>query len=186
LSEIENPIPKGYDDRAAEIQRLRDELATVQAATPPEAATTLTTAEPVTTTPAAAAVASTASQSRIAQLVAKPVDVVETPADGQKVATHAVAPGSAGDTVRELAALVERAGEPTYLSDPKSQNHAHVFTDELLAGVRRVLYNHPEIANADGPEGDVVKRWIRDLELVSADVWALLEEIAAGKAAPAA
>lgn len=107
----------------------------------------------------------------------------DTPADAQQVSTHAIAPGSAGPEVAALAAKVEAAGEKTYLSDEAVTNPRDVFTDELMDAVRRALHAHPEIADVvDEAERQRLNRWISGLEVVTAEVHKLLDDVVASKA----
>lgn len=122
----------------------------------------------------------TTSVSQIGVPAASPVP--ETQEGGQEVATQAIAPGDAGAHVQALAAKVEAAGEKTYLSDPNAQNPAHVFTDDLMAAVRRVLHAHPAIVDVtDEAERQRLNRWISGLQVVTGEVHKLLDEVAASK-----
>jgi murein L,D-transpeptidase YcbB/YkuD len=161
--------------RDTEINRLKDELAAATArADEATAQLAAGTASDVVEQPA--------PTSRITSLIAAPQTVpTDTPEEAQVQSTHAVGPGSAGPEVAKVAQLVEAAGEKTYLSDPNTTNTAHVFTDELLNAVRRVLFGHPEIASLEGAESDQVRRWINGLQIVGADVVTLLEELAKAK-----
>jgi hypothetical protein len=161
--------------RDTEINRLKDELAAATArADEATAQLAAGTASDVVEQPA--------PTSRITSLIAAPQTVpTDTPEEAQVQSTHAVGPGSAGPEVAKVAQLVEAAGEKTYLSDPNTTNTAHVFTDELLNAVRRVLFGHPEIASLEDAASDQVRRWINGLQIVSADVVTLLEELANAK-----
>lgn len=111
----------------------------------------------------------------------------EAVAGGQEVAVHAIAPGSSGPDVAALAAKVEQAGEKTYLTDPAAQNAAHVFTDDLLEAIRRVLHNHPEIAAiTDESERQRLNRWIANLHVVTGEVWQLIQDVVDHKATASA
>jgi len=169
-----NPVPPASepDPRDAEIAQLKAELDAKDAA--------LRDAQNAAET----AKLPTAPVSRVAAIAGIPTDTPEEAPAGQVQSEPAIGPGSAGPPVAELAGLLEAAGEKTYLSGPNASNAAHVFTDELMATVRRALFNHPEIAAATGAEGEEVKRWIRDLEIVSADAWQLLRELAGDTPAP--
>lgn len=114
-----------------------------------------------------------------------PSAVVAAPEpDGQAVAVHAIAPGSAGPVVAELAAKVEQAGQKTYLTDPAAQNPTHVFTDDLLDAVRRILHEHPQIAAVvDESERQRLNRWIANLHVVTGEVWQLIQDVVDAKTA---
>jgi hypothetical protein len=167
------------DPRDAEIAQLQADLAAAIARADDATAQLATS---TATQPATDVTAPPAATSRISSLIAAPQAVpTDTPEDAQVQSTHAVGPGSAGPEVAKVAQLVEAAGEKTYLSDPNTTNTAHVFTDELLNAVRRVLFGHPEIASLEGAESDQVRRWINGLQIVGADVVTLLEELANAK-----
>lgn len=136
-----------------------------------------TPSEPLSATPSTTPASTIGVPSAVAQ---EP----ETPADAQTVATHAIGPGSAGDQVAALAQKVEAAGEKTYLSNPTAQNPAHVFTDELMQAIRRVLHAHPAIVDVtDEAERQRLNRWINGLEVVTAEVHKLIGEVADAKTA---
>jgi hypothetical protein len=163
------PAPSAEELAAkdAEIEQLKEQLAAAQTVSAAAAPTTSSTA---TIGVAPATVTSD-----------EPVDP-----NAQQVTVHAIAPGSAGVPVAELAELVEKAGEKTYLSDG-THNVAHVFTDDLLAAVRRILHTHPDIAAVtDEGERQRLNRWIGNLHVVTGDVWALIQDVADSKAAAAA
>jgi len=93
----------------------------------------------------------------------------------------AIAPGSSdgpggGGPVHELAQLLEQLGEKTYLTD--GGNPDHVFDDDLMAAVRRVLTNHA----LDTTEQDAIARVQREIAIlneITGDVWQTLRTLAA-------
>jgi hypothetical protein len=148
-------------------------------------ATTLAPADAVTAAapaPVLAAPPAIQEEPTSAELIGVPTPspVPEANAEGQQMSTHAIAAGSAGAPVQQLAQQLEAAGEKTYLSDPTAQNPAHVFTDELMAAVKRVLHSHPSIANVtDEAERQRLNRWIGGLEVITAEVQRLISEVGA-------
>lgn len=86
-----------------------------------------------------------------------------------------IAPGSAGLEVQKLALLLEELGVETYLR--RGENPTHVFDDELLASVRRVLSAYHQ---AQGDPSTVAQR-LRDVAAIDAvhgDTWQVLRELA--------
>lgn len=108
--------------------------------------------------------------------------VGETPEAAAEPA-HAIAPGSAGAAVKELAQLVEQLGETTYLS--RGDNPEHVFYDDLLAAAKRILSRHVR-ATAIVEEVETRLRDVAMIGEVTGEVWQTLRTLAAKKTAEAA
>ncbi len=107
----------------------------------------------------------------------QPASTVEVPE--QAGVEHALAPGSAGPAVRELAGLLEQLGKETYLS--RGGNPDDVLHDDLLHAVRDVLATHAkETLPVEKLEGEL--RQIAILGEVSGEVWRLLRHKAAQQA----
>lgn len=100
-----------------------------------------------------------------------PVDVA-----AQQTAEHAIAPGSAGLAVRELAQLLETLGHETYIT--RGENYANVFTDELMAAVKRELTEHHK-ETAETTELPQLLRDVALIEEVSGETWRMLRDRAA-------
>jgi septal ring-binding cell division protein DamX len=173
------PVDEELAAKDATIADLEAQLADAKAAAaqqPP--ARPLSPAPPQTASPVAAVTETTGTG--LIGLASAATQPPETPTGAQVDSTHAIGPGSAGDPVADLASKLEAAGEKTYLSDPNAQNPAHVFTDELMAAVRRVLHAHPEIVDVgDEAERQRLNRWINGLEVVTAEVQKLIADVAA-------
>ena len=92
---------------------------------------------------------------------------------------HAIAPGSAGAPVRDLAQLLETLGHQTFIS--LGDNPEAVFTDALLAQVKRELTAHHSATAST----DELPQLLRDVALigeVDGATWQLLRQRAAGVA----
>lgn len=134
----------------AELQRQVAELQARVAAATPSAVHTATVTSPVVGLPVAD--------------LPEQVDVA-----------HAIAPGSAGSAVRELAALLETLGEKTYLT--RGGNADDVFEDELMASVKRVVTGYVR-DNAHINELETKLRDVAMLNHVAGDTWRIVRHLA--------